>query len=41
MRLEIFVFAGYVLDAWAGLLRIKIVMTYYHCTRVAAVQVCQ
>ena len=39
--LEIFVFAGYVLDAGTVLLGIKIVMTNDHCTRIAAVEVCQ
>ena len=41
MWLEIFVFAGYVLDAGTVLLGIKIVMTNDHCTRIAAVEVCQ
>jgi hypothetical protein len=41
VRLEIFVFLGYVLDARTLLLGIKIVMTYDHCTRIAAMEVCQ
>ena len=41
LRLQAGVFAGYVLDAGTVLLGVKIVMTNDHCTRIAAMEVCQ
>ena len=41
LRLQVGVFAGYILDAGTGLLWVKIVMTNDRCTRIAAVEVCQ
>ena len=41
LRLQVGVFAGYILDAGTVLLGVKIVMTNDRCTRIAAVKVCQ
>ena len=41
LRLQVGVFLSYVFDAGAGLLGVKIVMSNDHCTRIAAMEVCQ